>query len=502
VSPRASIRLGLRAKLTLVSLVWVFVPLVVVWSIGLYEDLTRRRTARAVRDAADSLALELGRQGLLTGGTADRRRLHDLARARHVMVRLINLEGAVLARTEPLDAERWSSIQRGWFRRAGDYFFGPVGPPDLLAHEASLPPEGRRPEVREALEGRPAETWRFASDGSMDIFYRALPLGRRGGALYVTRVSRRSITALYDLRYQLLKLTLWLAAVAGATGLWLGWSVVSPLLRVQRGVRAGLQNPADLDPADLALRRTDEIGELSRDFQRLTSALKDRVESTSLVAADLAHDLKGPIATVVATAELLGDGKMLDADRQRRLADALGVASEHMHRSVDGMLNLARVDRDLCSEPRVSLDLGSLIGALVERHRVSPATSALVLESHLEPVVMVLGSEAQLGRLVSNLIDNAAVFARSRVQVALRREAGEAVLTVSDDGPGISPGNRERLFQRFFSSRPPGVTPGTGLGLSIARTIARAHGGDLCLGDDGPLPGATLVVTLPLDPAG
>ena len=105
--------------------------------------------------------------------------------------------------------------------------------------------------------------------------------------------------------------------------------------------------------------------------------------------------------------------------------------------------------------------------------------------------------------MLRNLIDNALRYAKSGVEVAARREAGEAVLTVSDDGPGIPPADRERAFDRFVRlddarSRDDTGTGGAGLGLAIVRAIARTHGGSAQLED--ATPGLRAVVRLPAAP--
>jgi signal transduction histidine kinase len=106
-------------------------------------------------------------------------------------------------------------------------------------------------------------------------------------------------------------------------------------------------------------------------------------------------------------------------------------------------------------------------------------------------------------RLLRNLIDNALRYAKSGVEVAALREDGEAVLTVSDDGPGIPAADRERAFDRFVRlddarSRDEAETGGAGLGLAIVRAIARTHGGSAHL--EGAAPGLRAVVRLPAAP--
>ncbi|PID38614.1 MAG: hypothetical protein CSB49_04650 [Proteobacteria bacterium] len=497
-SKQSRLRVGLRFKLIVGSLLLVFIPLVVVWSAGLVEGISHDQAATQVRSAGVALAMRL--REVDTNALALSTwhpRLAAFAKEHHVLLRVLDRRGALLFETGVDHAERWSTLQRGWFRRAGDFFFGPQGPPDLRAYEHALPSLSSRREIQSALAGKAAERWRRGASGRMDVFYRAVPL-KKGGAVYLARVSRRTIRALYDLRYQLLKLTLLLAGLAGLAGLLVGWRFVRPLLRLQRTIRAYLQTPAELDPKRLNLRRGDEIGDLSRDLEALTRVLKRQLEQTSAVVGDLAHDLKNPIATILATSELLDSAKTIDPDRQRRLARAMRDASAHMTRSVEGLLELARLEERLASTIHDELDLRTLVEEILTSYSQDPASEHVRFHAELGAGTPLRGAPDELRRMIRNLFDNAIAFCESQVAVELSTTPEELVLSVSDDGPGISEGNRDKLFRRFFTHRPDDAPRGTGLGLAIARTIATAHGGELSLAHQGKLSGACFVVRLPL----
>lgn len=116
---------------------------------------------------------------------------------------------------------------------------------------------------------------------------------------------------------------------------------------------------------------------------------------------------------------------------------------------------------------------------------------------------MVLGDQVGLTRVVSNLVENGVRYARSRVRVAAGRDGGDALLTVTDDGPGIPSADRRRVFDRFTRlddgrSRDDGDTGGAGLGLAIVRGIVHAQGGKVWLEDASP--GLRAMVRLPLAP--
>ena len=488
--------MGLRLKLAMGALVLVCSPLLVVWGVGLYERLAQRRIEGDVVRAAARLELELARRGPSAADLArDGRWLVAFAHDFHLMVRVLDGSGQVVQRTPAQHAERWSDL-RAWFGRAGGIFFGGAGSPALLAYETTLPPEHGRSEVQAALAGRAAGRWRASEDSRLVAYYHAVPLPA-GGAVYLARVRPRTIRALYDLRWALLRLTVWLGLAAAVGGLWVGWSIVRPLRRLRAEMHTHLRR-GGARPTE-ALARQDEIGDLSRDLHALTGRLGRRARDTARLAADLAHDMKNPIATVQASAELLDAARAPDERRERRLAAALQDAASHLQRSVDGLLQLARLQERLVSEPREPLRLDTLVVELVAAFREDPAHGDLTVEllGADEPAV-VLALREELVRALRNLLDNAAVHAAGRIQVSLGRAAGHALLEVADDGPGVSSGNRDKIFQRFFTARPAGRPPGTGLGLTIVQAVAAAHGGAVSLASRGPLPGACFELRLPL----
>ncbi len=475
-SVRRLFRFRVATRIVVACLVLVSAPVVVAWMMGGYD---RREL---IETEADLVAIP-----------ADEDAPIDALAERHaVYLRRYDARGVEVAASKP----RWGDgrVSRvplwAWF---ADVFFGPEGPPDVVAFDATLRPVLERPEVRTALEERRATVeWRIHPSGSAYILFRAIPLDD-GGCLYAARLSRRSVRALYDLRFQLLKLTLALAVGALVMGAWLAFTVVGPLMKLQRRVRTNLA-AGTAEP--IALTRRDEIGQLSRDFDRLTRRLSSQLEQSAHVAADFAHDLKNPIAAVQAAAELLEADAALTDERRARLATSARLAADHMHRSVDAMLALARLDEGLEKEPRTEVDLAAVVRSVAARFEADGRYEGVALDVAAPDALPLFGNDARLTDLVQNLVDNAAVFARSKVQVTLEEDETRAVLTVADDGPGVPEGNRDKVFLRFFSSRPGDRPRGSGLGLAIVAAVARAHGGGVELLPEQPLGGAAFRVVL------
>jgi signal transduction histidine kinase len=459
---------------------------------GVYDRAVRRTATADLQSAASAIA-----SGWDAHASDDHVWLDGLARDRAVWVRILDRAGNVVYGTDPVYGEGRFSTRR-WFEHIEDLYFVSESPPDLGGYEKTLPPLVERPEVQAALGGGDGATTREPDSAKMFVFYDATALPGGQEVAYLSRISRRSVRELYDLRVQLLKLSLVLLVLAVLLAALIGWHIASPLTRMQRAIQ--LYRAGHKDVRIALDRRGDEIGALSRDFQDLVGQLQERLAHTTEVAADLAHDLKSPLSTVTASAELLHEGPPPDEERRRRIADAIGQAASHMTRSVDAMLALARADEELGHEERVPVVLAELVEGIVAAYRQGPHVEAIHIEVESPARDSLLGNQDKLAQLVRNLLDNALVFARARVLVRVERDASAnaMVLTIADDGDGVSPGNREKIFRRFFSSRPEGKPAGTGLGLAMAQAIAQAHGGTVRLADTGPLPGAAFVTRLSL----
>ncbi|BBC32910.1 Histidine kinase [Streptomyces graminofaciens] len=281
----------------------------------------------------------------------------------------------------------------------------------------------------------------------------------------------------------LIGLPLLLVTVSGVT-----YVVTKRALRPVEGIRAEM---AAITASEDLSRRVpepathDEVARLARTTNETLAALETSVERQRAFVADASHELRSPIASLrtqleVAAAhpELLDlDGAVEDTVRLQRLASDL--------------LLLARLDAGERPQPDARFDLAAVVREETE------GRDGVTVEGGTGPVE-VRGSRNQVSRVLGNLLDNAGRHARERVAVALRTEGDWIVLAVADDGTGVPPADRDRVFERFVRldesrARDDG---GAGLGLAIARDIAVRHGGTLTVGD-APGGGALFELRLP-----
>ncbi|MFC6878219.1 MULTISPECIES: sensor histidine kinase [Actinomadura] len=272
------------------------------------------------------------------------------------------------------------------------------------------------------------------------------------------------------------------------------WRSAGRTLRPVEAIRAELDEitATDLERRVPSPPRRDEIARLAESVNATLDRLEHAVARLRGFVSDVSHELRSPLTGLRTELELaLSDP---DAPDLRETLDAVLRNAERLQSVLDDVLALARLEsqQEAANEP---VELGELADQEVLRR---PRRTRVHVESD-EPVV-VRGGRAELGRLLSNLIDNADGHAESTVVVTVRADGDEAVMEVYDDGPGMPREDRERLFERFsrLSAGRHRDAGGTWLGLSISRDIAAAHGGSLDVTDrpDGE-PGIRFLLRLP-----
>ncbi|MFF5894622.1 ATP-binding protein [Streptomyces argenteolus] len=285
-------------------------------------------------------------------------------------------------------------------------------------------------------------------------------------------------------------LPLMLLVVAGVT-----WLVTRRALRPVEGIRRELA--AITASEDLARRvpepdSRDEIARLARTTNETLAVLEASVDRQRRFVADASHELRSPIASLRTQLEV-GQAHPELLDVPGAVADTVrlqGLAAD--------LLLLARLDAG--ERPgRAVVDLGALVREEASQRPADRMPTEVTVADGGS--CEVAGSRSQLARVVGNLLDNAQRHAEGSVAVTVRREGGEVLVEVVDDGAGVPPAERERIFERFVRlddarSRDDG---GAGLGLAIARDVAARHGGTLTVGA-APGGGARFTLRLPAAP--
>jgi two-component system, OmpR family, sensor kinase len=295
-----------------------------------------------------------------------------------------------------------------------------------------------------------------------------------------------------------------LAAVAGYALAGRTLRPVSQLTAAARKV-AATRDPSRRIPEPEA---QDEVAELARTLDKMLQELEAaRAETNQMIqaqrdfVADASHELRTPLTSILANLELLQDRlevERADSEDGEMVASALA-SSRRMSRLVSDLLLLARADAGRIGSRR-DCDLAEIGAAALSEVRAVADGHALNFDA--DGPVAVKGNPDELHRLALNLLENGLRHTPpgTEVSLAVERRDGEAVLEVSDDGPGLPPSSSEQLFARFVrGSGPADTSPadGAGLGLAIVKAVATGHGGDVEAGRSAA-GGARFTVRLPL----
>ena len=289
-----------------------------------------------------------------------------------------------------------------------------------------------------------------------------------------------------------LLVTAFVTMLAGVAAIWLAAGRALRPLKAMAAVAEQVGQTRDLRSRLPAVKpHGDEVGRLTDAFNGMLGRLKIAQDSQRRFVADASHELRTPLTSIRGNAGLLLRDPAPAAGDAREAVVDIAAESERMSRLVDGLLTLARADAGQELQ-RSRLDLASV---------VEPVARRSGLASSLEPAP-VCGDHDSLTQLAWILADNARRHGGGDAAMWVRRgPEGGARLIVGDHGPGIPPGEEERIFERFYQADAVRSNGGTGLGLAIARWIVQQHGGRIWAGN-APGWGAVFVVEIPWLPSG
>ena len=247
--------------------------------------------------------------------------------------------------------------------------------------------------------------------------------------------------------------------------------------------------------------RDDEIGYLARSFNKMASEVSTAREMQRQFIANVSHDLKTPLTSLVGFSQVLADSDEIAADAtQRRAVQIINEEARRLQRLTQDLLDLSKMEAGQLQLRQEAVDLNRLAGSVLERYATLPAHARLHFrDERASNALMVFGDADRLTQVLVNLMDNAVKFCDAEGTVALHTASmGRTVsVTVANTGSGIGLEDLTRVFQRFYRTDHSRATRtgGTGLGLAIVREIVAAHGGIVEAGSDAGW--TRFVVTLP-----
>jgi two-component system sensor histidine kinase ChvG len=448
----------------------------------------------------------------LAGATKERQEalLVQIGQEQGMRMRMFDAEGRLwadsFALSEPAfelhDITNDTSEQElaRWLDRTVDAIVSAEAVPDFVE------PEGETadawPELVQAREEAVSQIRLYRWLDGTPIITAAAPVGLRGATLLTVRNAVDITESVRAARTALITAVLVVLGASALLSLYLARTIVSPLQLLAgstQRVRLGREREVEVPRLP---ERKDEIGQLARSVSDMTLALRQRIDAVDSFAADVAHEIKNPLASLRSAVESLP--KVQDADTRRELEQIATHDVRRIDRLVSEISDASRIDAEMSRATLERIDMADLIRAIIgsrenraenHDHRIELETRGFKAD--------VLGVGARLERVIENLLDNAVSFSPpdAPIEVMVDNDGNCVTITVCDSGPGIPENSREKVFQRFHSVRPDNEDFGnhSGLGLAIARAIAEAHDGSLVATTrpDGAA-GASLRLQLPV----
>lgn len=428
----------------------------------------------------------------LTGVTRERQEalLVQIGREQRMRMRMFDAEGQLWADNFALDDpsfvfddisdDTWEERWARWLDRTVDAIVSAEPVTDYVE------PEGQTadawPELVTAREEGLSQVRLYDWRDGTPVITAAAPVGLNGATLLTVRNAVDITESVRSARTTLVLAVLIVLAASALLSLYLARTIVSPLqllAAAAQKVRQGREREVEVPRLP---ERSDEIGQLARSVSDMTMALRQRIDAVDSFAADVAHEIKNPLASLRSAVESLPMVK--DPDTRRELEQIATHDVRRIDRLVTEISDASRIDAEMSRATLERLDMADLVRAIIgsREYRAENEGHQIELEAR-GFAAHVNGVGVRLERVIENLLDNAVSFSPpdAAIQVGIDNDGECVTLMVCDCGPGIAPEAREKVFQRFHSVRPDAEDFGnhSGLGLAIARAIAEAHDGSL-----------------------
>jgi two-component system sensor histidine kinase GlrK len=447
-----------RSFLKFILLGFLLVSLPLVYALGeliLSLDRLQVQGQEAVQQAAQA-------------GRASRQLFEQAATLERVVRQYLILEdGALLD-----DYGRVRQVFRG---TAQQLALLPLGADQLAGLDTLADSESRLHKLLVAPQ-RPPDTHDRLADG-----YARLTNGAQAMLGATNELTERAIVRLEDIasegRQKWLYLALATVGIAVALAILFAVLIARPIRQLDQAIRR--MGTADFTHA-IEVNGPQDMRYLGQRLEWLRSRLHDLEEQQNRFLRHVSHELKTPLTAVREGAELLRDnvgGKL--APEQREIVRIVRENTLQLQKLIEDLLTYHQT-RAMEPQTMGPVLLPDVVRRVVKEHKLAALARVITFEARLNPA-MVVGDADKIRTIVDNLVSNAIKYSPRSGVIALNlsEQDGFAVLDVIDQGHGIDPADRQRIFESFYQGKPPaeGRVKGSGLGLAIARDYALAHGG-------------------------
>lgn len=274
-------------------------------------------------------------------------------------------------------------------------------------------------------------------------------------------------------------LTVILIIAAAAGGYLIAGRILSPVEKIRR-TASDISDSSDLTQRIHLGSGTDELHALANTFDGMLDKLEQTMEREKQFTSDASHELRTPIAVILSECEYMTDCAE-NFDEIREGAYSVKNQAEKMSKLVSELLTISRMDKNTYKTEFENVDFSELLGFVCDEQEEIHDEN-ITLSREIRENITVNGDRALLARLCINLISNAYRYGKNggSITVSLDVKDGMAILSVTDDGIGISAENLPKIWERFFQAEPSRTDgSGMGLGLSMVKWIAECHGGSV-----------------------
>jgi signal transduction histidine kinase len=357
---------------------------------------------------------------------------------------------------------------------------------DLSFDEEAMRPSEKPHTIVARSSGFPGP-WRLTSTKVADKLWLQFGVDDRPRRLLLARITQGL--------WVLLGVGLALGLVGG---LWVTHRALSPIRQLTETCQQ------IVDSGDVAVRvpeaaAEDELGHLSRLFNRVLDRNQKLVEGMRQALDNVAHDLRSPLSRLQSAAELALSGEGSNAALREALADCVE-ESERTVGMLGTLMDISEAETGVMTLSRERVALSRVVSEVVDLYQHVAEQRGLALTSSVEADSTVSIDRVRLTRAVANLVDNALKYSDppGRVALTLSCSGGRALLSVRDTGVGVAPEHLDRIWQRLYRADASRSRQGLGLGLSFVKAIVEAHGGSV-EAHSAPGAGATFAIWLPID---
>ena len=325
------------------------------------------------------------------------------------------------------------------------------------------------------------------------------------GYIMVTEQANEILLAVEERKNFILRTVFIIALVIFLFSIFLNRYILKPIGALVNYTKSIKEKDETFGRIEKFLYRSDEVGLLSRSLNEMTLDLQNRTKNAEDSSADLAHEIRNPLASLKGASELLESTS--DKEERKKLISILSHDVERIDRLITDYSKMLKDEASLSREKMKSLNLLELINDVTEEFNNNKSTInknikfKIVREKPNGHAPTIFGARSRLEQVLANLIDNAISFSppNGSIEIIIKSNKDFVRLTIKDEGPGFKESNTERIFKRFYSNRPEKFGEHSGLGLNIVKNIIEMHEGKIIASNrQDKKSGAQIEVTLPM----